>query len=498
MGSTFGTYNVAYSGMYVSKAGLTATSNNLSNISTTGASRVRVDSVNCTVDQLDGTTTMSGSDVASVTRARDRFLDATYRDQNASSSYWSVKSGNVAYMQKTLSEFEAAGSTSSTSTTADSSSVDGLQQLVTDFYSSWEELAKDPSSESNRQALTEAGTALVSGMSEIDSQLQQLQTDAVNGVTDGVDSLNKLAGQVTDLNQQITVAEVGGQEASYLRDQRDSLLDQMSSLANISVNESGGVLTVSLGGSTLVNGNTSRTLETSGDGSTTNPLTVKWSDTGSAADIDSGSIKAYQEDADQTGYGAISTVPYNFTASSTSSISNMRQALNDLVTTMATTINTLHSSGTGLDASTGLDFFTPVDSSQPLSISNIEVNPDLVADTDKVAAAASSDSGDNTIADEIYNLSSADNYEVNGLSLNTSGYYAAVIAWVGTTGETAASKYSTQATLVSQVDTQRQSTSSISMDEEMSNLMIYQNAYSASAKVLSTIDGLIGDLIKDL
>ena len=86
----------------------------------------------------------------------------------------------------------------------------------------------------------------------------------------------------------------------------------------------------------------------------------------------------------------------------------------------------------------------------------------------------------------------------DGLEMDSGEFYQAFVSWLGTAGDNAAGSYETQTALVSQVDSQRQSTFSISLDEEMSNLIIYQEAYNANARVLSTIDGLIGGLIEDL
>lgn len=190
--STFGTYNIAYSGMYTSQSALASTSANLANVSTTGASRVRVAAADTTNGSVG-----TGCSVAEIRRARNYLYDQTYRSQNAKASYYNVKNGNLSYCQEILSEFDSSSS--------DSTDSDGLQSLVEDFFSDWEELSKDPSSQSNREAVTEAATSLLGALSEIDGQLSQLQADAVNGVTDGVDSLNDLAKQVADLNQQIKV-----------------------------------------------------------------------------------------------------------------------------------------------------------------------------------------------------------------------------------------------------------------------------------------------------
>ena len=487
MGSTFGIYSVAYSGMYVNQAALATTSTNLANVNTTGASKVQVNSAELNTVQVSGTSTGDGVSVTSILRSRDIFLDNAYRTQNATSTYMSVKSGNFEYMDKILSEYDATTS--------------GVEDTLGAFFDAWEALSTDPSSESARIGVTSAGTDLVSMLSDLDEQLQQLQADAVTGVKDGVDSLNELAERVADLNDQITQAEADGGEASYLRDQRDVLLDQMSALANINITESNGTIKVTLGGSTLVHGDKTHKLVVEGTGAASDPLRVKWTDSDVVAKITSGSIKAYLEDADQTGYEAMDAndIPYNFTTSAASSISTMRQALNDLITTLAIKTNSLSSSGVDLNGDAGLDFFTAIDASQPLSISNMQVNPVLVADSDKVVASANQGSGDNTIADKICDLDSDTTcYKSSGLSLNITQFYAAVTSWLGTAGDTAATSYTTQAALATQIDNQRKSVSSISIDEEMSNMIIFQNAYAASARMMNTIDGLIGDLISEI
>ncbi|WP_094606093.1 hypothetical protein SPSIL_007630 [Sporomusa silvacetica DSM 10669] len=496
--STFGTYSVAYSGMYTNQAALTTTSTNLANVDTTGASKVQLTSADSSTTQSDGTTSVNGVTVETITRSRDIYLDSTYRTENADSTYLAVKSGNLEYMDTLLSEY----STTTTDDDGNTTTTDGLEASITDFFSAWETLCTSTtsSSETDRTAVVTAATDLLSKLVSIDEDLQQLQADAVTGVQDGVDSLNDYAGQVAELNAQITLAEAGGGEASYLRDQRDALLDEMSSLANITVSEeSNGSVTVTIDGETLVEGDSTNTLTVEGTGTTDDPLKVVWADSDSdnEADITSGSIGAYLEDADQTGYESIDTsdLPYSFSTDATSSISTMRQAINDLITTLATEINSLCTSGVDLNGDAGLDFFTTIDSSEPLSITNIQVNPEL-SDPDKVVTSSSGEDGDYSIADAIYDLESDTScYESEDSALDIIDFYTALTTWLGTEGDTASSDYETQAALVSQLDYQRQAVSAISIDEEMSNMIKFQTAYAASAKVMSTIDSMIAGLI---
>ncbi|MDR3562182.1 MAG: flagellar hook-associated protein FlgK [Negativicutes bacterium] len=491
MSSTFSGYRIAASGMNTTQAGLTAMSHNLANMNTVGYSRQQSVSEELVTLQSGGTSLGSGASVAEISRARDVLLDKTYRQQNAALSYWDAKNTNITSMQQILDDMS-----SSTDATDDSGET-GIQAMVTDFFNSWEELAKDPTSQSARQTVTEDATTLVSSLSQVDQQLEQMQEDCTASVKDGVDQLNDYAQQVKKLNIQIRAAEAGGTEANDLRDQRDEIVDEMSSLADVSANEQNGVYTVSIGGVSLVSGDSTHTLVATGTGTVTNPLQVTWKELGSAVNLSGGSIKGQLEDADQSGVQAIdTTTSYDYDPTAiTSSIAALRQGLNDLITTVAAQVNTLHSSGTDLDGDTGTAFFTTIDSNQPLSISNIEVNPELVNDPDKVAAAASSDSGDNTIASDIYDLQTAKDFTSQGLAVTVSGFYPAVVSWLSTTGENADSTYTTQEDLVSQVNTQRQSISSVSMDEEMSNMVALQNAYGANSKVLSTLDNMLAFLI---
>ncbi|MEN6413953.1 MAG: flagellar hook-associated protein FlgK [Veillonellales bacterium] len=489
MSSTFNTYNIATTGMYVSQASLSVVSNNLANISTTGYSRQKAVSEEKTVSTGVDTSYGTGVGLEEISRARDVFLDQTYRQEKAQTEYYNTKNNLLEDAQKLLNEY---GSSSSST-----NSENGLQQTVTDFFDGWEQLTKDPGSQSTRKSVLEYADALVTTFNEVNTQLTEMQQDAGSRVKDGVDSLNKLAKQVVALNQKISRAEANGNEDCNLRDQRDELLDQMSSLANITVNEqSDGSLNVSIGGVSLVQGNSTHTLGTVEDGST---IQVVWSDLGSTAAISSGSIKANMEEADQSAFTAISgSASYDFTADGNSSLASLRQGLNDLVTTIANKVNTLLASGKDLDGNTGAALFVAADDNKPLELGNIEVNSVITADVDKLAAGTTGETDDATIATEINALKTNKIFSSDGLSMNVTSFYQAVVSWISTAGNTASSNYDTQNTLLQQAESQRQSISSVSQDEEMSNMIVYQNAYNASARLLSTIDYLLGDLIDKL
>ncbi len=496
MASSFGGYSVALTGMTVNQTVLATISHNLANISTTGYSRQQVSTAELVTKQSGGTTTGSGTNVESVTRARDMLLDKTYYAENAKLSYCEAKSSNIETVESLLGDF--------TATTDDTTTETGIQKNLQDFFDSWDELAKDPSSATTRESVLEAANTLVDTLAELDEQLQQLQEDCVSSVQEAVDNLNSYASQVAALNRQIAQAEVGGATANDLRDQRDALVDQMSALADITTNEdSNGTFSVNIGGISLVQGACVNTVTVSGDGSTINPLKVTWTELNREVTLSAGSIAAQMEDADQSMVTALtyssmtSTTDYAFDADSYSTIGEVRQALNNLITTIAYQVNALVTSGTDLDGNAGVEVFVPVDSNQPLSINNIQVNS-VLDDANKLAVSSTGEIGDGTIADSVTALQDAENLVFDGLTKTPNSFYISLVSWLGTEGETVDGLVTTQDSLVSQIDTQRQSVSSVSLDEELSKMIAYQSAYAASAKYLSTIDNLLAELIAEI
>ena len=489
MGSTFNTYNIATTGMYASQASLTTVSTNLSNVNTTGYSRQRVTTAEQSILLSGETSYGSGVSVESVSRLRNGFLDNTYRQANAGTAYLNAKNTVLEDAQALLSEYESSDSSTD--------GEYGLQATIEEFFSSWEDLTTDPSSQSSRATVVENAVALVEALDEINEQLVEIQEDACARIEDGVDTLNSLAQQVAAANLQILQAVNNGSSANDLTDQRDALLDQMSALSNISVaEESNGMVNVTIGGVALVQGVSTHTLSVA---RSNGEVTIEWENLDCAANITSGSLKAYLEEVDVSAVAEITdTGSYDFTTDSSSYLSTMRQGLNDLLTTIARQINSCLASGEDANGDAGAALFVATDANKAFSLGNIQVNPDIYEDADKLAVGATQESEDNTVALAIVALQETDMFTCEGLEMNLNDYYQSLISWVSTTGDTVSTNYDTQNSLLAQAESSRQSVSSVSQDEELSKMITYQSAYNASARVLSTIDGLIGDLIEDL
>ena len=495
MTSTFSGYSIAGSGLRVNQTVLATISHNLANVGTSGYSRQKVGTAEMIVKQSGGKISGSGISVESVVRTRNTFLDQTYRTENAALSYYESKNSNITSAENLLSDFQAITSSSSVEET-------GIQSTLQSFFDSWDELSKDPSSTTARKSVLEAANTFIDILAETDKQLQQMQQDSVNSVKDGVNNINNLASQAAKLNAKISKAEASGAEANDLRDQRDELVDKISKLADVETNEqTNGTYEISIGGVDLVQGDQSRALVASGEGMTNNPLTVTWQGLGTKVELSSGSILAQMEDADQNMETTLTTTTnYTFRSDSGSSIGVIRQGLNTLVTTIANEINTLHAAAYDLNGDiTNIPLFTngSTGDGTGISISNIQINPKL-DDANLLSVSKTGNLGDGTVASEISSLQSESDLSFDGLSKTPNEFYSSLISWLGTEGKTIDGLVTTQDSLVTQVDTQRQSVSGVSLDEELTKMISNQSAYAACAKYLSTIDSLLAGLIQQI
>lgn len=180
-------------------------------------------------------------------------------------------------------------------------------------------------------------------------------------------------------------------------------------------------------------------------------------------------------------------------------ISDLKKNLNALVNIVVREINYLHKSGKTLGSSPsfGQDFFVPIDNAYPLQMGNIKLNDNL-SDLNNIVASESGAIGDNTIAQKIANLRNVAMIDDTGGTLDPDDYYQKIILAVGNGGSEAANITKNQLKLVQSSDAYRQSIMGVSMDEELSNMMKYKFAYSASSRLMNVIDDMLETIILKL
>ncbi|MDR1060855.1 MAG: flagellar hook-associated protein FlgK [Clostridiales bacterium] len=221
-GSFFG-LNVSLSGLFTAQRNMDTISHNMANIQTPGYTRQSALQSASSPIRLFNKTGMvgTGSEVVSVARIRDLYLDKKYWYQNTIMGEWAQKASLADQIQTRV-----AG-------------IDGNDYGVAmnDFYSALQELSKDPSDLSIRSVVKEEALSLTSYFNNLAANLEKMQEDINIDVKAKVDLVNSIGHRIESLNQQIYQIEILGEAANDLRDARDLLIDELSGLVNVEVGE---------------------------------------------------------------------------------------------------------------------------------------------------------------------------------------------------------------------------------------------------------------------
>ncbi|RDY30622.1 flagellar hook-associated protein FlgK [Lachnotalea glycerini] len=238
-----GSLYIGVSGLQTSQNALNTTAHNLANIGTDGYVRQQVVQSDTLYNTIKyGAVSLQqvgiGSTVAQVRQVRDIFLDQSYRLESGRSNYYDVTYNTYYEIESILG------------TLGGSEFSDSLDKLSDVFNS----LSTDPSDTSVQTLLKQRASEFIEDAQNVYSLLKEYQNSLNDQVADTIDDINELANTINELNQKIELVEAGGVEnANDLRDSRNSALDELAGLINISYSEnSNGVVTVSAEGVPLV------------------------------------------------------------------------------------------------------------------------------------------------------------------------------------------------------------------------------------------------------
>ncbi|BDI28299.1 flagellar hook-associated protein 1 [Capsulimonas corticalis] len=456
MPGTFFGLEIGARGLAAAQIGQDVTGHNIANAGTTGYS---VQTANLqTTDPYSPPPVSGGGHVGmigtgviaqSITRASDEFLNVQVRDNTSQQTMQQSQ-------YDTLHQVEGAfGEPSDT----------GIDNSVNSFFQSFTNLESNPEDSGVRATILQKASAMTQVIQQTQASLTVINDQIANKQTADLTGLNSYGTQIAALNVTIRQATSQHLDANDLLDQRDVLIDKVSKLANINVvNRTDGTVNVTIGSTSLVNGVDAYTVSMTG----TNGLTAR-------GDLTGGELAGLNNSQNLvTGYQA---------------------NLDTLASTMITAVNTVHQSGAGLDGTTNMPFFTGTDAS------TIAVNTTLIANPQKLAAAAlptppattppPGDSQNATLLAGIQNQAL-----IAGKTV--SGFYEERIADLGARTDAAKTAAASSASSLSQLSQQKASVTGVSTDSEMINMLKFQRGYEAAAKVVKTMDDMVGTLITDL
>ncbi len=373
----------------------------------------------------------TGVTVAAIRRSRDALLDAQYRSELSTSKQ--LDAG-----QSALERIEAAFDEPSS----------GLSGPLSEFFGAWQDLSSNPADSGARAILVQKSSALAQSFNHTASLLDAAQSDLNDQVAAATTDANDLGTEIAALNRQIVLVEGTGDRANDLRDKRDLALDKLAQLMGITTNENpDGSVDVSVGAHAFVTGTTVDTLTTTPTGPG-GLWDVRFSSDAALVSPSSGEIRGLVNARDVT-------------------VPSYRSQLDTLASDLITAVNTLHTTGYGLDGVSGRPFFAGSDAS------NIAVDPAIAADPRRVGAAdAAGQPANNTIALAIAQLRQT-------MSPPTEGAYAALVSALGGELQSTRTLADNESSLVQLL------------------LLRQQKAYEAAARLMTALDQMLDKLINE-
>ena len=540
MFSTFHGLETAKRGMNTQQSALYVTGQNISNANTLGYTRQRVNfeatpaypAASMNRPQIPGQMG-TGVQAGSIQRVRESFIDQQYRGENNKFGYWSTKAESLAKLEDIMNE----------------PSDSGLSAAMGQFWQALQDLSANPENDGARSVVIQRGKAVAETFRYLNDSLKGVQKDLGNEIGVSVKNLNSILEQIANVNKQISEIEPHGYVPNDLYDERDRLVDELSTYVDIKIDveKSGGnpskiaegiynIKLVNKDGSEgppLIDGSTPHYIEITGgdisdpksgikDKVPTNDSIVTLEVNGKQINIEDfsqGKIRGLIE-----GYGYEDS-----TGELKGTYPKMLDDLDKLAFTFGTLFNAVHKQGYTLNQKAdgtydiGGEFFSGLGTDYKGAASNIDV-PDSLKNKDIAASGPNGEAGNGLNA---LNLGKVQNINLNDLlagkditleggivlnigaitGFNKDNYfesgtlgtnYQSIIGTLGGDAQQANRLTTNSGNLLQSVDERRQSVSAVSIDEEFINMIKYQQAYNASARNITIVDEMLDKIINGM
>lgn len=546
MRSTFMGLETAKRGMFTQQGALYTTGHNISNANTPGYSRQRINFETTTPYPAVGLNRPNipgqmgtGVEAGSVQRVRDTFLDVQYRTENNKLGYWGARSDALIKVEDILNE----------------PTDEGLAAVMSEMWQSLQDLSTTPENEGARGVVIERIQAVTDTFNYLAESLNSVKKDFGNQLSVTTQAANSVIQQLFDVNQEIAEIEPNGYLPNDLYDRRDALVDELSQYMNIKISTvpSGGnaskiaegIYEVKLlnadgtEGESLLTKDTFKQLSFTQTGTVTTDLSTNYvsgigliefnrdGETGQRVTLDvadAGAVVFPQGEL----RGLIEAFGYKEDGADTNEAvkgiySNRLESLDKLAYSLAKMFNGIHEQGVDLDTATPavnevFDIDDPMTETNYLGAASIiQLNSSFTMKD--LAASMNGDPGDGKNALNLANVGSlllnvspvtligtrSDGSQVTysipplpieGGSLNT--FYESVIGRLGVDSQQAQRMESNISVLRESVETNRASVSSVSLDEEMTNLIKFQHAYNGAARMITIVDEMLDKIINGM
>ena len=474
--STFGGLNTAYTGLVAARQGLDVVGQNIANANTEGYTRQRISTSalgatapTCIFTQ--GARVGEGVAMDGIARLASAQLDARVRATAATAGYTAVRANALASVEDSLNE----------------PGENGISAKLDEFWAGWQTLSNGTDTAAPAALLLgtagELLTQIAEGYQAISDEWSNVRSDLNNMVSE----LNDAATQVAALNVQIRQSVATGGTANELLDQRSTLTTTIAALTGATVTEQAdGTVTVLVGGNALVSGGTAHQVQVTADSprvmQDSGDVNLVWADNAdTAVTMDRGELA-----------GALSLLGEASVSGSGGALAEAAASYNTFASELATKVNDIYETGFNQDGDGGFEFFSFIPGAP--AAQGLRVVPTSSADM-TVRASATSGAYDGTIADAIAQLGAGFATNAGGAVTSPSTTWSDFVTKTGVLTQTELQSAALASSTASGAANQQLANSSVDLDEENVNLLMFQHAYQGAARMMTAVDEMLDTLI---
>ena len=546
-----GSLYIGASGLQSGQNALNTTAHNLTNIDTTGFTRqqtllsskryITISKNPAAVsDQQYGI----GVNLSAVRQVRDYFLDQTYRKESGRSTFYEASTDVLGEVENVLGELNG----------------EDFQTSLTNLWTAVQELSKDPSSSVTQGLLVQRSAEFINRANAVYQDLTNYQDNLNKQIKEKVTTINQYGKQIQALNDQIRKIECGGIEhANDLRDTRNQILDELGKLCKMTYSEdSTGNVSVRIEDSDFVRGDLFYEIGLDASDATgfytpfwirdaeytvladgTKKYNIEGAEVfnldqtvSSSLDTDIGGLKALllARGDHRSNYTDINN---NYDSISQSIVMNVQAEFDQMIHSVTTRINGIlaevydpsrgymcDKDGSPLQlfqkvTTDGYEKVTdaggnvtwkyaeedPARTDTLYTLGNLQVNANLLREPSMLSFKKADGSADYDTTDKLKAAFTDESYTLNPNVLKKTtfvDYYKDLVSQVANTGSAFRNIYENQQTTVEATYNAREQIVGVSSEEELSNMIRFQNAYNASSRYINVINELLEHIISTL
>lgn len=445
-------FEISKSGLRSAERSLSVTSNNVINADTPGYSRQRVDKESVGM-QMTGFHAGLGVNITNITRMRNEMTDVVLNEKRQDMGFLKEK-------EQIFDQMEASMA---------SDSGGDLDMRIGRVFDMFSELSSDPQDMSVRNSLMTETEQLTSKFADISRNIDRTSDLVKDSTGSTIDNINQILTDLDSLNEAITKADAAGKPDHASLDLQVEKLEELSGLVDFESQVTDkGALQLRVGGVMVLDEDKAATIR-----SEINDVEKSYNlrlDSGKTIQPTGGKLGADIEMYEE-------------------GIPQLKERLDEIANTVVDEFNAIHSQGYGLVDGSTRDFFDP----SSTGASDIKVNDDLRQNIEHIAASSvEGEDGNGDIASQVADLRS--DSLIDGRKIVD--YAVDLISTPGRNLSEIRSNIEVRDSEISMLNAQQEQEAGVNVDEELSLMIQYQNAYQGAARVMSAgqemYDTLIG------